>query len=257
MRNAGMAGLFVAVVGIFFGCCYTGTVWATESAPLVAASESPLHTVLNNYTVREIYDAAYDVIFGSLGLSKKKSEDCNCSSNKADLLTGRIEALSADGITFVFRIHCLDEHSCGVWIHAQQDSDVPGDLKKYSQLIYDRTIRKLQEKDQLNESVGGADGGMAFSAEYKMSIEQMYKVINDTANQVGIGHNTSTRNRFTVIGNFISGQTQFDYKGYMVADDKLKFRFSLNGRGADEAQRYMFETIYNEFQRQLKLQQSK
>ncbi len=259
MRMTKTAGLFIVVVGMIFGCCGGGTVLAAESAESVAAaSELPFHTILKNYTVREIYDAAYDVIFGQLGLSKKKSEDCNCSSNKADLLTGRIEALSADGITFVVRAHYLDEQTCGVWIHATQESDAGGDLKKYCQLIYDRTIGLLEEKKQPEKTVSGAGGGaMEFSAEYNMSTEQLYKIINDTANRVGIGHNASTRNRFTVIGNFISGQTQFDYKGYMVADDKLKFRFSLNGRGADEAERYMYETIYNEFQRQLKLQQSK
>lgn len=259
MRNTGMTGLFAAVIGMFCCCCGTGVVFAAESAdPVAAASEAPFHTILKGYTVRRIHTAAKEVIFNQLSLAKKKSDDCNCTSSKADLFTGRIEATSADGITFVFRIHYLDEAACGIWIGATQDSDVPGDLKMYCQMISDRTIARLKEMDKQQDRSDNPEGGLLeFSAEYNLSVKAMYKVINETANQAGIGHSTRTRNPFMLEGNFTSGHTRFSYKAYLVADDKLKFRFWSDTRTPTDGQRYIYETIYKEFQRQLKLQQSK
>ena len=216
-------------------------------------SATTLYTVLQETAVQDIYEAGYDVIFGQLKLAKKKNEDCNCSTNKADMLTGRLEALSADNITFILRIHYLEEGACGLWIRASQDSDVPADLKMYCGLIQDRIIRQLNDKKKQTGSTAGSEHKeMDFDAEYNLSIEQLYGIVSDTANQIRIGHNVATRNRFTLIGNFISGNTQFSYKAYMVADDKLKFRFWLSSSGAPEdSERYMFETIHEAFQKQL------
>lgn len=259
MRNSTiLAGSVILTVGLFM-CGMPQAVWAAETAESVQADASaPFHTILKDYTVKQIHSAAYDVLFDELMLAKVKSDDCNCTSNKADLLTGRIIAASADGITFVLRVHYLDENSCGLWIHAAQESDVPADFKKYCQLIYDRTLQALVKMRAENDDADVVeDEKMEFEGQYKMAIEQIYKIINDTANAVRLGHNTSTRNRFTVAGNFISGNAQFSYKAYMVADDKLKFRFYANSRSTAEGQRYIYDTIYKEFQQQIKLQQSK
>lgn len=252
MRNGRTQRLLITL-GIIMISGVNG--WAETAAALpAAASEMPFHTLVKDYTAQQIFHAAYDVMFKQLGLAKKKSQDCQCSANRVDLLTGRIEAMSADGISFTFRVHYLDEHSCGVWIHAVQDSEVPADLRTYCKMIFDRTAEKLAESNLAVEAAGGEEAAaMEFSGEYEWSIEQIYSAIREMTNHVKIGHNIRTRNEFTLAGNLISGDTRFSYKAYRVADDKLIFQFSRDSKGHEEAERYIFEKIYQEFQRQLDL----
>ncbi len=262
MRKNRLQGTILPAM-LMIGVLVISPVAMAEEAVSETAYDAPFHTLLKDFSVRQIHTAATHVMFGQLSLARKKGDDCNCTSNKADFLTGRIEATSADGVTFVFRVHYLDETTCGLWIHAIQDSEVPADLKKYCQMIYDRTSEQLVKMQAQHTSPEPVDiEPMEFTGEYKLSIEAMYKVMNETANRAGVGHGTSRRNRYTVEGSYTSGQTRFNYKAYLAGHNKLKFRFWKSGTGgADlDGQRYIYETICKEFaqqlDRQIKLQQT-
>lgn len=248
----------ILLTSLFIGMLAFPSILSAEAAEAVKLSgDAQFHTLLKDATVRQIHAAATQVMFTQLSLTRKKSEDCNCTSNKADFLTGRIEAASADGVTFVVRVHYLSETTCGLWIHAYQDSEVPADLKKYCQMIYDRTAEQL-EKIQAQQTLPEPDHiePMEFSADYNLSIEAIYKVMSETANRTGVGHGTSRRNRYAVEGNYTSGQTRFNYKAYLAGHNKLKFRFWKSGTSREEidGQRYIYETICKEFTRQLERQ---
>ncbi|MHC4552797.1 MAG: hypothetical protein ACYSUT_08540 [Planctomycetota bacterium] len=244
MRNTKTLGYVMLAASLL---CWSPMVFSQT------AEDAEFHTLVKDYDVKLIYVAADHVMFNSLSLTRKKDEDCNCSTNKADALTGRIEATSADGITFAFRIHYLDETTCGVWIEATQDSGVAADLAKYCQLIYDKTVQRLAQKPTPADADPATDAEpMEFAGDYDLSIAAIYKVMNETANHVGVGHSVRTRNNFTVEGAFTSSQTQFNYKAYLVADNKLKFRFWKSSRDI-EGDRYIYETVRKEFQKQLKL----
>lgn len=218
------------------------------------AEDGPFHTQVKGYDVRSIHAAADHIMFKTLSLSKIQKDDSAETASRVDALTGRIEAASADKITFIFSVYYVDENTCGVRIYAFQKPGV-ADLKKFCQLIYDKTIQRLEQKKAQEKAPENVNAeAMEFSGEYDLTVDAMYKVMNETANYAGLGHSTRIRNRFTIEGAFTSGETQFSYKAYLVEDNKLKFRFWRNSPSETaDGDRYIYETIRKEFQRQLKL----
>ena len=140
MRNNKMIGCLIVTAALLF------------AAPVLAEAgdNGPFHTLLKGYDVKTIHAAADHVMFSTLSLARQKSEDANYVASRADVLTGRIDAVSADGILFYFSVYYLDENSCNVRVRAFQKMGVPAAipkemLKKYCQLIYDKTVERLEK----------------------------------------------------------------------------------------------------------------
>lgn len=253
MRNSRQMGWILPVL-VVVGLA-TAVFGEAAGGEKPVGGQLPFHTLLKDYDVRQIHAAACDVMFKSLSLAKvhPKEEDCNCMASRADALTGRIEATSADGIRFTVSIHYLDETTCGIWIHASQTSGVPADLAAYCQMIHDRTVQRLKQKPPRPADAAPTPAEpMEFGGPYEMSVEAMFSVMNQIANTLNLGHNIQTRNGFTVCGQLTSGQVQFSYKAYLVGDHKLKFRFWNNGSGTPDGDRYIYECVCREFEKILK-----